>query len=684
MKKVIFIATFLLCKLLVMAQLNTDRILTIGYNALQYNDYVLSIQYFNQIINIKPYLPEPYMFRASAKIQLGDFQGADQDCTEALERNPFLHYAYYLRGFARNRMSYYKEANNDFTKALEFNPNDSTYLINRLGTSERIKAYTAAIKDIDLLLKLNTKRYEWLYYKGNYQLELKDTTEAERTFKKLIDLNKNSYLGWSALGLIKMVRKDQDGALKDYNEAISRNSTYAGDYINRGNINNIKKNFKQALSDFDIAVKLDSTEYLAYFNRGLIRQYLGDRNNALNDFTKVLKLDSTKIEALLQKAEIEKSLGIYKKAIFDYKLILVTYPYFIPVYEEIASIEEKLGNIKSAYIYRQKAKNIDLNKDYYNHKAKESLLAKNTIVKNTQKSTLESKNRLFYQIAQQNNPDSINNYQDNTSYKGNVQDKFTNLTNEADFILSFITFKYQLRPTNLFHPAIEKYNKEKIIPAPLGISNIELSLTSDLANFYFEEIKRTTDSLTKNNSNADIYFTRALEFTSVRDYIGALEDLNKAIEIRPDFMLAIFARANIEAKLLYNKTGNSLPIEITDNNLLNSKFKNLDNAKFNFNVEMILSDYEKIIETNPDFSFAYYNKANILCTQKDFNTAIINYSKSIEIDPDFAEAYFNRGLTYLFTGDDTKGLADLSKAGELGIYKAYNLLQRFKKQPQVH
>jgi len=35
-------------------------------------------------------------------------------------------------------------------------------------------------------------------------------------------------------------------------------------------------------------------------------------------------------------------------------------------------------------------------------------------------------------------------------------------------------------------------------------------------------------------------------------------------------------------------------------------------------------------------------------------------------------------LTYLFLGEENKGLSDLSKAGELGIYSAYNLIQRFK------
>ena len=71
------------------AQLNTDRITAIGRNALYFEDYVLSIQYFNQVIRLKPYLSEPYFYRAIAKIQLEDYQGALNDCNAAIERNPF-------------------------------------------------------------------------------------------------------------------------------------------------------------------------------------------------------------------------------------------------------------------------------------------------------------------------------------------------------------------------------------------------------------------------------------------------------------------------------------------------------------------------------------------------------------------------------------------------------------------
>ena len=73
MIKKILLAILLLPTLLY-AQINTERVMTIARNALYFEDYVLSIQYFNQVINAKPYLYEPYFFRALAKINLDDFQ----------------------------------------------------------------------------------------------------------------------------------------------------------------------------------------------------------------------------------------------------------------------------------------------------------------------------------------------------------------------------------------------------------------------------------------------------------------------------------------------------------------------------------------------------------------------------------------------------------------------------------
>lgn len=667
-----------------MAQWNTDRILTIGQNAMYFEDYVLSIQYFNQVIKIKPYLAEPYLFRAIAKLQLGDYQSADQDCTEAIERNPFMPQAYYARGFARRSMEYYPEAIADFSKALEFSPNSLYLLMNRMNAHERNKNYEGALKDLEIYQRLSPKTISLYYEKGRLQLSMKDTVAATISFDKYLEMDSTSSLGWSARAFLKMQKKNPEGALKDYNQAIKRNSTYNGDYINRGILNVGKKNYKQALADYDTAIKLDKKNDLAFYNRALLRANLGDYNNALSDLSTVIHLDSTNTEALLSKAELEIKLKDYRNAIKDYKKIIDKYPYFIPAYFGIAEAEDALGNPKVAFKYRLQANNIEKNKDYINRKNKETIVANNKVAKNTQKSISGNKTDLFNRFAAQNIDEAETTSKYAEATRGTVQDKYTDVINERSFVLTYYAKMDVARQTNLYHPALDQYNKEMKLSSLLKITNNEIPLTAELINSHFEAINTISTQLTKENNNADIYFNRALEFALVQDFKSSIEDLNKTIALRPNFMLGYFFRASIKNKLVeFNKNnadkGNNVGNDIKESPNMDKYLKISAEKQSMFDVEMIMRDYEKVNELNPDFSFAYYNKANILCTQKDFKTAISNYTKSIQIDPDFAEAHFNRGLTYLFTGEDAKGLADLSKAGELGIYKAYNLIQRFKK-----
>jgi len=478
-----------------------------------------------------------------------------------------------------------------------------------------------------------------------------------------------------------MQQNNKDGALKDYTQAIERNSTYVGDYINRGILNVEKKNYNQALSDYNKAIHYDNKNDLAYYNRGLLRANLGDNNNALADLTKVLQLDPTNMEALLRKAMLESTLGENTEAIKDYKTIIREHPYFIPAYMGISEAEQALGNTKSAYRYKQLAYNIENNKEFIKKKSKENIVATNKIATNTQKSASVRRTELFNRFAAQDIEDTETESKYDNSSRGAVQDKFTDIVNERNFVFSYYAKADEIRRTNLYHLTLDQYNKQKKLNSILKITNNEIPLTAEMVDSHFEAINTISSKLVNDNNNPDIYFNRALEYILVQDYKSALEDLNKTISLSPNFMLAYFCRANISNKMLEYK------ISSVDQTTLISKdggdrvkYDKLSEEKqYKFDVEMILRDYEEVNKLNPDFQFAYFNKANILCTIKDFNSALDNYTKSIELDPDFAEAYFNRGLTYLFIGEDTKGLDDISKAGELGIYKAYNLIQRYKK-----
>ena len=83
-----------------------------------------------------------------------------------------------------------------------------------------------------------------------------------------------------------------------------------------------------------------------------------------------------------------------------------------------------------------------------------------------------------------------------------------------------------------------------------------------------------------------------------------------------------------------------------------------------------------VIKLAPKNVYAYYNKGNLYLLKEDYTSAINCYTQAIEMKPNFGEAYYNRGLVYLRMGNKKKGVADLSKAGELGILPSYNVLKR--------
>ena len=110
------------------AQINAEQVLTIGRNVLSMDDYMLAIQYFNQAIKAKPYLADPYFFRALAKLNLDDYAGAEADCDMAILNNKFKTEAYKLRGFARQVQGKDSLAVEDYNIGISYNPLDKNFL----------------------------------------------------------------------------------------------------------------------------------------------------------------------------------------------------------------------------------------------------------------------------------------------------------------------------------------------------------------------------------------------------------------------------------------------------------------------------------------------------------------------------------------------------------------------------
>ena len=664
------------------AQLNTDRITSIGRNALYFEDYVLSIQYFNQVIKLKPYLAEPYLLRAIAKIQLSDYSGALRDCNMSIECNPFQPGAYYTRGFVYRQMDELDLAEADFTKALDFSPENKTYLVLRADVRAQKKHYEDAMTDIDYLLRREPQSPSLNFEKGVICLHSKDTLCALNSFKTTVKYDSQNPANWSALGLVQLMQDSLTDALLSLNKCINLGSKWAGDYINRGIIYYQNHNYRSALADLDKAVSIEPRDAQCYYNRGMLRAELGDYNRALEDFNTAIDLALEQIDMRYQRAMVLMQLRQWKQALEDFDQLIATYPYFLPSYYLAAQAKTALGESKSAYRYRQTAFDLEQKKDSIMEARRDSLNAPQTDVQ-IAKTTHQSKDRRkeFSARTAQNQAEQAEESEYASETRGSVQKRYTDVVNEPNIVLSYYTQNQSLRRTNYFHYTVDEFNTSHRLPSPLRFTLQEITLTADMVNQHFETISQLSaqiDVYEKQYTNArslinltpekaaSLYLARAMEFALVQDYSSALDDCTKALQqistVHYQLSTIItFCRANWRFKLLEYQRATG---ELT--------------AESGMDFEIMLRDYDYVNKLQPDFAFAYYNKANMLCTQKEYQAAIDHYTKAIEADGDFAEAYFNRGLTRIYIDQVEDGIADLSRAGELGIYQAYNLITRFQ------
>jgi tetratricopeptide (TPR) repeat protein len=493
-----------------------------------------------------------------------------------------------------------------------------------------------------------------------------DTICALNSFAKSTEYDSQNPANWSALGLVQLMMNNPDEAFISLSKSINHGSNWAGDYINRGIIHYQRHNYRGALADYDKAVSIAPQDDQCYYNRGMLRQELGDYNRALEDFTQAIDLAPEQIETYYQRGMVLLQLRQWEEAISDFSTILTRYPYFLPAYYLSAQAQTALGNGKEAFDLRKKAFDLEQHKDSI-----QSLQTTMQIAQSQPKQ--RDRRKEFSARAAQNLEASEDENKYNSETRGSVQNRYADVVNEPNISLSYYAphdNATSLRQTNYSQVSVEAYNRQQLLPAVLHFTTQEITLTADMVNQHFAQINQLSNKVDlleqiprpqpedKKRLCAS-YLARAMEEALVQDYSSAIDDITRAILMNNELYFAYFCRANWRYKQLEYKRAMG---------------EKTDAADF----ELMMRDYDCVILHQPDFSFAYYNKANMLCLQKNHLVAINYYTQAIQADSDFAEAYFNRGLTYIYINEIDKGLADLSKAGELGIYQAYNLITRFQ------
>lgn len=675
------------------AQVNTNRMMQIGRNALYFEDYVLSIQYFNRVIIVKPYLADPYYYRAIAKYYLDDMTGCETDCSVALDINPFLIEAYNLRGIARLRLDKPVSAREDFDKGLGYEPENVNMLMNSGIASINLKEYDAAIATYDKLLKINKRNVPAILYRGIALVEKGDTAAALGEFVRATKLNSYSPDAFTYLGMLRYQTRDYAGALESYDHLAELRPKDAYVFVNRAITKYNLDDLRGSEADLDEAIRLDPRNKMAYQNRGLLRAEAGDLNRAAEDFSRALAIDPSDDITLFNRALTYLQTGQSNNALQDLNIIIAKHPDFGAAYAQRAIAKRQIGDIKGSET------------DYMTAMTFEEERAKKAADKAGQdasdgksgdpgagaekKKGSRGKNdndmRRYDQmvvVADFGDNDEKLRQDNKESIRGRVQDRDIVIDLEPAFSLSFFSADTLLPNAPYYNPSVVEFNAMGLADRKMVVTNREVA-GDDVSAQVFGMIGEVNRKIDEDPGNPSLYLLRGTLYSIVMNYNSALTDLSACLLKEPDNKVALFNRAAARYKMvetIRDMEGDMSAGPGMAGSLPGGDAANIRREVAILDYDLVLKDLGRVAELEPDNEFAYYNMSLVCCQRKEMEKAEELLSRAIGIYDQFAEAYFNRGIIRIYLGREEEGVADLSHAGELGMFKAYNVIKRYREK----
>lgn len=688
-------AISLLAPVAVHAQINAEQVLAIGKNALYFEDYVLSIQYFNQAIKAKPYLAEPYFFRAVAKISLEDYQGAEQDASACIERNPFIIDAYEVRGVARQNMRKFRDAIADYDKGLALNPELKTFIANKALCQVQLHDYDAADSTFRRLQQLDMRNDKAYLGMAQVSLARKDTTQALAYIEKSLALDRKSPMPYAMRADIHMRRPDTYAqAVRDIDSLILLQPHYAGNFINRAFLKYKLDDYFGAMSDFDYAIDLDPENTVAVYDRAQLNAEVGEDAKAIRDFTTVLKREPGNFLALYNRAQLYTRSGQYRRAIADWDKILKKYPRFESGYMTRAQLKMKAGdnagaqrdNERAIALFKQKGTHVAT----YNPVAIEAKRANSKMEKQAKEAaaraeapdTLQTPDnpeeiaKKFNQMLTVKNENSELKPEYANRSRGHVQNSAVAINPEPMFHLTYYDPGNKLNGNTNYMRELTEINDSRLLPQLLQLTDNELQLDSSQIKARFASIDYYNGMLSTSTPRAADYLARAVDHMMVKNPDAALADADRALKLSPKFALAYYLRGDahyMKWRMAVQGTNPTLMLAPTGDARAQAQLRARENAAL---LQAVVADMDSVLRLSPKNVYALYNKGNAFLLMGNHTSALACYTSALQLKPDFGQAYYNRGLVYLDLGNREKGIADLSKAGELGILPSYNVIKR--------
>ena len=248
-----------------------------------------------------------------------------------------------------------------------------------------------------------------------------------------------------------------------------------------------------------------------------------------------------------------------------------------------------------------------------------------------------------------------------SDYRGRVQDRNVVVKLEPMYALTYYEKISEVKKTVHYHKFIDALNLSKQLPKPLRITNMEAPLTEEQIKYHFALIDSHTSDIVAEPQNAMKRFGRGIDFYLVQDFDSSIDDFTQSILLDGKFFPAYFMRALVRYKQLDYKKAEAMAegnIQSTTADKQNSGVTAVDYEVVKKDLDKVvelapdfvygyynrgnvssalkdyrsaLEDYNKAIELDPEFAEAYFNRGLTQIFLGNNKQGILDLSKAGEL-----------------------------------------------------
>ena len=649
MKTRLIILLLLVLPLSAYAQYDKEVFSFRGRLALQEGRLSEAVSNFNILAQLDSTDYWTFFYRGIAKYNLGDIRGARADFSTAVRQNPVFTSGYHYRAITESRSGQYDEALKDLEKAIQLRPGSPGLYYTRGVTFFLSRQFERAVADFDKYIRSEPKDASTYLNRGASYLFLGDSLKALEDYNRAIKLDRFEPEGYIRRGTLKAARRQYVESLQDYDKAIELDSTATLAYFQRALVRCETGNLKAAMEDLNTVLKYEPGNALTLYNRSLLSAQVGDFEGALADMDRVIAINPGNVLAWFNRAGFFVEMARWDDALADYNKAIELYPDFAKAYMNRAYVELQMGMNRAS------------KEDYRTARAKVAAYENATAGGADFADTTRKYSSLLALDA-------------DFARSGGFEDEMLrhrdvdiNLKPLYRFVLAkdrdaggsyMIEHRYENR-------LLDEYLASAHVPVAVSQEPPAENLSAPASSDAF--VKGMADVAGKQYTLALQHYTEAVDGPAPASPYGAYYKafylMNRGA-LRADMIdfIASF-ESNVQTLTMDDKG--------------NTRARVQQQVSREYDYSEALADMEAAAEILPSLPYIQFNLGNLYSLSSRFVEAIESYNKAIKLYPWMGSAYFNRGLVLIYLKDKEKGCIDLSRAGELGVDGAYNVISRY-------